>query len=451
MATKRLHSFARSRTGNLPLMMALLLVPMTVAAGGAVDFIQHEKLRTELQDALDRGVLAAAALSQTQTAQQTVTNYLASAIPGRNVALQVTEDRTINSRKVTATASLSYNTAFLQLAGLSTLTVPASAAAQETRQKVELSLVLDISGSMYDNGGMVQLKPAAKSFVDTILKAEVRPVTSVSIIPFAGQVNLGQGVFDYLAAGSSAAGQSSYVRRHTYSSCFEMLGTDFGAGVPDFPTRDQVPHFTYYNYNAKGKKPWWCPTDDASVAYLSNDPVYLKGRIDALEPFDGTGTAYGMKWATLLLDPAMRPAISGIAAKKLAPIPAEFVGRPAAFGDIETLKFIVLMTDGQIGFQPRPASLATNAVTNKNISASADHREIFAGQVSNQYKQICDYAKSKGVTVFTIAFKISDNNVAKNLAACASNASYAYRVDGLDITNAFQSIATAIQKIKLIG
>jgi Flp pilus assembly protein TadG len=449
MIAKRFRRFLRARAGSLPLMTALLLVPMTIMSGGAVDLITHEKLRTELQDALDRGVLAAAALSQTQTAQQTVTNYLHKAMPNRNVLVQVTEDRTINSRKVTATATLAYTPAFLKLAGLTTLTVPASAVAQEKRQKVEMSLVLDISGSMYDNGGMIQLKPAAKSFIDTILKAEVRPVTSVSIVPFAGQVNLGQGVFDYLASGQRADGKTDYVRRHPYSSCFEMLGTDFGGAIPAFPARDQVAHFTYYNFNAKGKQPWWCPTDDASVSYLSNDPVYLKARIDALQPFDGTGTAYGMKWAELLLDPAMRSAVTGIASRKLAPIPAEFVGRPAAFDDTETMKFIVLMTDGQIGFQPRPTTKYVE--TTKNISAAADHREIFSGQVSAQYKQICDYSKSKGITVFTIAFKISDNAVANSLAACASNASYAYRVDGLDIANAFQSIATAIQKIKLVG
>jgi Flp pilus assembly protein TadG len=432
------------------MLAAVLLVPMTLCAGGAVDLLRHEKIRGELQDSLDRGVLAAAALNQPNAARATVEGYLKGVGQGATIALTVTEDRQLNSRKVTASASVAFPTAFLGLAGLSTLTVPAEASAQETRQNVEMSLVLDISGSMYDNKGMVQLKPAAKAFIDAVLKEDTRPVTSVSIIPFAGQVSLGEGVFDYLASLKSVPANWKYTRRHRLSSCFEMLDTDFGAaGMPALPDRDQVPHFTFYNLTSPGKKPWWCPTDDASISYLSNDPVYLKKRIDALQPFDGTGTAYAMKWAQLLLDPAMRPAVSAISSQKLAPVPAAFVGRPSAFGDPSTMKFLVLMTDGQIAFQPRPKDATVNVLTDRSVNGI--HKEIFSGKVEDQYKRVCDYSKSKGITIFTIAFKISDNNVAKKLAACASNPSFAYRVDGLDIAKAFESIASAIQKLKLIG
>ena len=156
-----------------------------------------------------------------------------------------------------------------------------------------------------------------------------------------------------------------------------------------------------------------------------------------------------MKWAQLLLDPAMRPAVSAISSQKLAPVPAAFVGRSSAFGDPSTMKFLVLMTDGQIAFQPRPKDATVNVLTDRSVNGI--HKEIFSGKVEDQYKRVCDYSKSKGITIFTIAFKISDNNVAKKLAACASNPSFAYRVDGLDIAKAFESIASAIQKLKLIG
>lgn len=432
------------------MLAAFLLIPMTLCAGGAVDLLRHEQIRVALQDSLDRGVLAAAALNQPNSARSTIEGYLKTVSFGTPIALTVTEDRQINSRRVAATAMVAYPTTFLGLAGIRTLTVPAKASAQETRQNVEMSLVLDISGSMYDNQGMVQLKPAAKNFVDAVLKEDTRAVTSVSIVPFAGQVNLGEGVFDYLASQKNQPQNWKYDRRHRLSSCFEMLDTDFGsAGMPFWPDRDQVPHFTFYNLNSTGKKPWWCPTDDASISYLSNDPVYLKKRIDALQPFDGTGTAYAMKWAQLLLDPAMQSTVTAIANRKLAPVPTSFVGRPAAFNDPDTLKFLVLMTDGQIAFQPRPKDDSIDVLTDRSVNGI--HKEIFSGRVEDQYKRVCDYSKSKGITIFTIAFKISDNNVAKKLAACASNPSFAYRVDGLDIAKAFQSIASAIQKLKLIG
>lgn len=56
----------RSKRGNVPIIVALLFLPMTVMVGGAVDFVQQERLRVALQNALDRGTLVAASLSQTQ-------------------------------------------------------------------------------------------------------------------------------------------------------------------------------------------------------------------------------------------------------------------------------------------------------------------------------------------------------------------------------------------------
>jgi hypothetical protein len=184
---------------------------------------------------------------------------------------------------------------------------------------------------------------------------------------------------------------------------------------------------------------------------MTNNLSDLQKRVDALDPYDGTGTAYGMKWAELLLNPSMRPALQAIASKGLAnAIPSTFVNRPAAFNDSTSLKFIVLMTDGQIGFQPRPADIATNEVTDKNISKSTDNRVIYTESQSIAfYKRVCTYAKAEGITIFTIAFKVNQS-IADSIATCATNASYAYKVDGLDMNQAFQSIATTLQKIRIV-
>ena len=449
-----LARFRRHTSGNLPLLAALLLIPMTLIGGGAIDFMQHEAIRLTLQDALDRGTLAASSLNQTQESKPLIMSFLKRVPGGDKADLTITESRQVNARKVSADAKVTYSPAFLTLAGISTLDVVASSTAEEARQKIEMSVVLDISGSMYDNGGMVQLKPAAKNFLDIVLKPELQPVTSVSIIPFAGTVNMGAGVFDYFAATQDPKSTTPAVgtRIHSYSSCFDMEASDFAsAALSPFASRRQLQHFTYYNYNSTGKQPWWCPTEEASISYLSNDITYLKARVDALRPFDGTGTAFGMKWAEMLLNPAFQPAIKAIGSGGLAPIPTAFQSRPAPFSDKETMKFIVLMTDGQIGFQPRPATWALPlAVTNKNISGSADNKVLYSqAQAEAFYKQVCTYTKAEGITVFTIAFKVSAA-VAASIATCASNPSYAYKVDGLDMASAFQSIATTMQRIRLV-
>jgi len=210
---------------------------------------------------------------------------------------------------------------------------------------------------------------------------------------------------------------------------------------------DQFPHFTYYNYNVAGKQPWWCPTDLAAVTFMTNDLTLLKSKIDALKPFDGTGTAYGLKWAELLLNPDMKNELKALSKNGLASIPEEFDKRPAKFKDAETLKFIVLMSDGQVGFQRRPKDVATNEVTNKNISG--DYREVFTeSQALANFKKVCTYAKAEGITIFTIAFKV-DATAAANISSCATDQSYAYKVDGLDMASAFESIATTMKKIRI--
>lgn len=448
------------RGGNVSIMTAALLVPMLVTIGGAVDLGLYEHGRIALQDALDRGVLAAAALKQTEDPTAVVRSYLKTVPHGDKAELDVEETRTLNTRKVTATASLPYSTVFLGLIGSNDIALQARSTAEDKRQSLEISMVLDISGSMQDNGGMVQLRPAAKAFLDTVINKDTKDTTSVSIVPFAGQVSVGQKAFDYLVSREYTGRRVDYVHRHTLSYCFDLLPADFSAGLPSLVDRVQTPHFTFYNYGSSVKKPWWCP-DGATITYMTNDLAKLKAGIDALYPYDGTGTAYGMKWGELLLNPAMRPVLNAFASKGIAPIPSSFSNRPVAFSDPETLKFIVLMTDGQIGFQPRPTDKAYKEIgpkklyvvtdgniSPKDMSTTSPAPAYSEGEARAQYKQVCDYAKAQGITIFTIAFKVTDA-VAANIAQCASKQAYAYKVDGLDMGQAFASIAATMQKIRI--
>jgi hypothetical protein len=61
---------------------------------------------------------------------------------------------------------------------------------------------------------------------------------------------------------------------------------------------------------------------------------------------------------------------------------------------------------------------------------------------------ICDAAKDAGIIVFAIGFEVTDAS-ATVLTDCASSPSHFYRVQGLQITTAFQSIANAIGKLRL--
>ncbi|MCZ4346520.1 pilus assembly protein [Devosia neptuniae] len=430
-----LTRFLSDRSGNVAIICAFAFIPMLVVAGGATDIARHEAYRVQLQDGVDRAVLAAASLTQTRTIEATVTDYMKSVPFIKDVKVSFTPKTGLNYREVTVQAQYAMSTGFLPLIGVNTIMVSASATAIERRKNVEISLMLDVSGSMR-NGNPRRidlLKPAARDFIDAILNAKTADYTSVSIVPYAGQVNVGSAVFAGLGG----------TRLHKNSSCFEFADADYAAGMRTFAGRAQVPHFTHWNFNqnVKDMNWWWCPTEDTSISYLSNNAIALKQRITDYKMHDGTGTAVAMNWGLMLLDPSSRDFVQWASTAGI--VPTAFAGRPSAFNDGETLKFIVLMTDGAISDQYRPKD------ANRSVTLAPDNKLTQSRtQARDLMYKVCNRAKANGVVVFTIGFEV-DSTAATEMANCASSPSHFYSVTGLDIAKAFSSIASAIQKIRL--
>ena len=148
---KAIRNFWSDTQGAITAFTVMSFLTMFMAVGMAVDFIRHEANRAELQDALDRGVLAAAASQASTLTELTdivegylrATNYISS-----GYSLNVYNNSTFATRKIQANLSYSTDTMALKLAGISHLTVGASATAYQGVSDIEISLALDISGSM---------------------------------------------------------------------------------------------------------------------------------------------------------------------------------------------------------------------------------------------------------------------------------------------------------------
>ncbi|NGP19390.1 pilus assembly protein [Devosia aurantiaca] len=431
--------FSGDTRGNVAVIVALLILPMMVLAGGATDIARYEAYRVQLQDGVDRGVLAAASLTQTVAVETTVEEYLKSLSFYGDVETDYDYTTNLNVRRINVKANYDMPTGFLPLIGIQTLHVQVEATAQEKRTNIEISLILDISGSMREGSPqkLSLLKPAAKKFIDLMLAPANRPTTSMSIIPYAGSVSVGSTVF----------GGIGVPRQHNYSSCMEFATTDFASnvGLIPFNQRTQVPHFTHNNNNVNypGLDWSWCPTEVTSISYITNDATALKNKIDAMRMADGTGSAIGMKWGMLLLEPAAQPYIQQAAGAGM--IPPSFASRPAPFNDSGTLKIIVLMTDGAITDQYRPDQYA---FPRNPEGRSGNYTWYGSGTANTHLQSVCTRAKNNGVLVFTIAFQTNSTGRSQ-MQSCASSTSHYYDVAGLDIEAAFRSIATAIQKVKL--
>lgn len=438
-----LRHFATDTRGNIAVITVFLLVPILVIAGGATDIARQESYRAHLQDSVDRAVLAAAPLDQTLSVTDTVREYLKSLPFADQVTVVPTYTTHTNSKVVTLTASYVMPTYFLHFIGKPSLKVIASATAEEKRTNIEISLILDVSGSMREisnsgNRRIDELKPAAKEFLDLVLSASAKEYTSVNIVPYAGDVNVSAAIFNALRG----------ARTHNNSSCFERYDANYTGGMPNLTGRAQVPHFSHSNNqvnNVPDMDKGWCPSEASAISILSDSATVLKQRITDYRMADGTGTAIAMNWGILLLNPALQDYVEQAA--QIGMVPKKFKDRPAEWNDANTKKFIVLMTDGKVVAQQRPKDPNRDINLPTNSISPAPQSESSAAAL---LQTLCTFAKGKKVTIFTIGFQVPSSYEGQ-MQSCASSASHYYPVQGLDIKTAFRSIWSAIQKIRLTG
>jgi Flp pilus assembly protein TadG len=198
--------FWRDRSGNVAITFGLVLSPMLMLIGAALDYSGASELKTQLQRATDATALQLCQMPATATQGQlddTARKGMAAGMNGRTHAV----DRvaaTNDPRQVAIETSAPFPTAVMRAFSRSYETMPVKAfsTCQMPQHTFEIALVLDNTGSMAaSSGGMSKmdaLKVAARDFVNRIYDD---PATSgrtkVSIVPFAAAVAVNPTTFRY--------------------------------------------------------------------------------------------------------------------------------------------------------------------------------------------------------------------------------------------------------------
>jgi hypothetical protein len=251
--------------------------------------------------------------------------------------------------------------------------------------------------------------------------------------------------------------------------------------------------------------------------------------IDDLNADGWTAIDLGMKMAVALIDPSSRERINDLVDAGL--VHPDYEDRPTDYGDPETIKVIVLMTDGEntnqydirqpykSGFSPIfyhadddrysvqvasrdddedfwisngepdewsgywsdepykgdesialswpylwanytgryiaeryltiPAQQSGDWGLRNQIHSNGD--ELYAGrtQADNNLRNICDAANDQNILVFAIGFEAPAGGQAV-MQYCATSPSQYYDVQGIEISDAFDSIARTINSLRLI-
>lgn len=268
---KRLGHLVRREDGTVTFLGVSIFMMILMVGGVGVDLMYFEQNRTKLQNILDTAVLAAADMEQELDPESVVRNYFALAGMSNFLnAVHVEEDEF--HRQVSADVSVGITTMLMHLVGIETLSSTVSSAAVEKTPDVEISMVLDISGSMATNDRAGLMKKAAKAFSERVLSRNVNSAgrvnpsqTSLNIIPYSGQTNPGEAMFEYLGGvrfgGVSNTEETDYFPEWSQDISnivfrFDRDGDgeiDYSVKIEDYPDND-VEMFnkddldTYYSY-----------------------------------------------------------------------------------------------------------------------------------------------------------------------------------------------------------
>lgn len=196
---KRFKSDAK---GQIAIMFAVLVLPMSVMIGASIDWSQQISATAKMQSTMDSAILAVArALSVDPDLSKAKQRAIAQIIFDTNISVagnvklnNFTLDKT--DELITMSQSGSIDNTFLKLIDIPSMELTVSSEVNIKFGGVDLALAVDLSGSMRGNK-IAHLRNATKSLLKELAAASVSEMR-VAFIPWTRGVNVG-GYYDKLA------------------------------------------------------------------------------------------------------------------------------------------------------------------------------------------------------------------------------------------------------------
>lgn len=474
-----LRKFSKDKKGSTALGLGLTFTMVTGATIGAIEIEQMQKARNIMQDKLDATILYLGNSEHKTTPQDAGEAYFRSTIEATDLDLiEMVPVFVYNETTGEITGTVDFEIRGLMTGGLiadKALDVKA-VATPKTTGKVEIAMVLDVSGSMrwkFDseqNGNIGErridgLFEAAGAMFDTIYQ-NPQAVPAVAVIPYAASVDITD-----LYAATSTSGRSSKFKDAWGNRSLNNIGMSWGApslaavDSDDVTLRNhadtigvwaaerytaknsdgtynislseptgnhEIPVYTeesaeiwtsWRNGNKFKVSPWWgqyyyggYESPYMGVLPMTKNMQTVRDYVASFAPNGGTAGHIGAAWGLY----ALTPEWNGIFQH-----PA---GAPQSFDDT-TEKYLVIMTDGQFNSQKDP-----------NMS-DADMYKYF--------QSVCATARDNGVRIFTVGLLV-DTNTETQLDECSDTSGKFYSVDDrLQLVDAFKSIGRETGELRL--
>ena len=346
-AAEQIATFRDDEEGSAIILTLFIFLFMLVMAGLGIDLMRYEMERTHLQATLDSAVLAGAGAplgSEVADVKAIVEDYFAK--NGMSDYLHAidtdgegTDDivTSLNASSVYAEASVNVDTYLMKLSGVDTLGAFGAAQAEVRTPKLEVSLILDVSGSMAGTK-LTNMQSAARSFVTTILNGSDPGDAVISLVPFAWNVTPGEHIFNALTTNKT----------HDYSSCLRFENSDYSdTGIyPSTSYTQQIYTGLYGSFDNHSTDWRSChPEEAAQILPYSISESDLHSAINGLSASGNTSAHIGLKWGAAMLDSDFSSVFTALQGEGV--VDASLSNIPAVYGEAETLKVIVLMADGK--------------------------------------------------------------------------------------------------------
>jgi Flp pilus assembly protein TadG len=449
--------FAGANDGNIAILFGIAVIPIITFVGAAVDYTRANSARSSMQAALDSTALMLAK----DLTQGTITT---ADIPAKADAyfkalytndeakgVTITATYTQNSGKgstILVNGSGNIETGFMRVAGFPTMDFKTSSTSAWGNSRMRVAMVLDVTGSMADDGKMAAMQKAAKALVDQLAKLVKNDGdVYISLVPFAKDVNLGTSYkdatwidWDFWSDQNPTWGTCSQASKTTKSSCqyagkiwtpdktkwtgcvtdrtedydisnAEPTSTNAPTMVvaEEYVTKDRYGNITE-RYCKSTNDPYVGP-----IMPLTYNWTTLKDAIDKLQPTGNTNQGIGLAWGWLTLGVGKVP-----------------FNAPAKDTDnYDYTDAIVLLSDG-LNTQSR---MYTDP-------AKIDAREA----------KMCDAAKKapNNIVIYTVQVDTGGDGESGVLKGCASSSDKFYRItDPNQTVSVFNSIGQSLSKLRV--
>lgn len=452
--------FLTQRDGAILPIFALMVVLMIVIAGAAIDVSRAISAREKLSFALDAAALSVAADLSTSVMTDAEVTEAISASFRANLEDAEFLDQAIDNLEfevdsengfISVASSASLNNYFIDLGGyLQSALGPESfefgtrSQVSYSRFEVELALVVDVTGSM-SSSDMRTLREASTAVVDILIPEETDEsdaMVRISLIPYSQGVNLGAYAGKVKGSDFYSVSGDCVTERQDYDGNAVRF-TD--AAYDYYSDASPPPEATFFGGGSNN-----CSSSSEMVP-LTSDRDTLLPAIAALTDTGGTAGQTGIAWGWYSLSP-----------NYVSLWPSE--SAPAAYSDDETLKFAIIMTDGdnnryyeyideeeQCGWVRRRGRWRWECdMVSVNAWRETGESESYDNVSSTRSRDMCAAMKDADVEVFGVYFGTSSTSAgARNMQSCASEGNYYQASSSEQLIGAFANIARRIQSIYL--